>query len=166
MHPCAVCASRQKTCCQRTEILLTRGDLDRIGAATGRADFHERRRPIDLDYLAHDPEDPDWLALTVAADGSRRMLRRRDDGDCIFLGTEGCVLTEETRPLVCRLYPFHYTSRGLDGVDEGYCPVELFRDRGATMVLVLGMKAEQAETWRRLLYAELRTEEVERCASA
>ena len=38
LHPCARCAAVQRTCCQRAEILLTEGDVARVGAFVGRTD--------------------------------------------------------------------------------------------------------------------------------
>lgn len=154
--PCARCARTQRTCCQRAEILLTQGDLRRITAHAGGNGFWEHRAPADAAYLEPDADDPHWLRYTVRADGRRRMLRRRANGDCTFLGSRGCVLPEDVRPLVCRLYPFAYTEAGLDGVDDEYCPTALLAPRGEPMTEVLGMSRSAAEAWRTVLYQELR----------
>ena len=37
-------------------------------------------------------------------DGEGTLLKRRDDGTCVFLTAEGCGVHPD-RPLVCRLYP-------------------------------------------------------------
>ncbi len=156
LHPCARCARVQRTCCQRAEILVTGGDVERIRAHLGgRDDFHERRVPTDPAYVEHDPRDPEWRALTVCADGRRHMLRRRDDGDCTFLGAAGCTLPESVRPLVCRLYPWTYTAAGLDGEDPDYCPIALFGGASTSMLAVLAMAQADADRWRTRLYAEL-----------
>ncbi|MFO0873248.1 MAG: YkgJ family cysteine cluster protein [Phycisphaerales bacterium] len=158
MHPCARCAQIQRTCCQRAEILVTAGDRARIAAHAGRDDFWERRRPADPEYLEHDPDDPNWRDLTVNADGTRNVLRRTSDG-CTFLGRHGCELPMEVRPLVCRLYPFDFTERGLatgDGaVADHYCPTALLAPPGTTMLTVLGMRPDEGERWRSALYREL-----------
>lgn len=155
LHPCARCARVQKTCCQQTEILVTEGDTARIAAHTGRHDFWERRAVRDASYLEDDPDDPDWRRATVAPDGSRAMLKKQPNGDCTFLGEAGCVLPEETRPLVCRLYPFEYTHQGVLGEDSEYCPTGLVDPGRIGMVRVLGMRREDAERWHGQLYAEL-----------
>lgn len=169
-HPCARCASMRKTCCQRAEILVTAGDVARIARRTGRAEFVENRAPADPEYLEHDADDPDWRRLTVRSDGARRVLKRRESGDCVFLGAEGCTLGTEVRPLVCRLYPWAYTEAGLTGEDSEYCPVEALRavgkdGRGTTMLTILKMDRVDAERWRRRLYEELRTGEESGCES-
>src|SRR5690606_9559360 len=157
-HPCARCARVQRTCCQRAEIVLTRGDLSRIGTAIGGDDWFTFGAPSDPGCGVPDPDDPDWVRLTVRPDGTRRVLRRRAGGDCTFLGAHGCVLGEETRPLVCRLYPLTYDARALRGVEPEYCPTALLAPRGESMVGVLGMSRARAERWRAQLYAELRAE--------
>lgn len=156
LHPCARCAQMQRTCCQRAEILLTGGDVARIHAHTGRDDFDERRRPLDPAYLEADDADPEWLGLTLDADGRRRLLARRPNGDCVFLGERGCVLPTEVRPLVCRLYPWSYDAGGLRGEDAEYCPRALRRWPGDTMIEVLAIGRADAESWRARLYQELR----------
>jgi Fe-S-cluster containining protein len=192
LHPCARCAVTRKTCCQRAEIVVTTGDVARIAAHTNLSGFTQRTRPTDPAYLEPDPDDPNWGRYTIAADGTRRVLVRQDGvnpgasghrggaGDCTFLGPAGCVLPEDVRPLVCRLYPFMYTERGLDrpdsesgGLDESWCPTHLFFDAGrralpasnlppgtprTTMLTVLRMDPQQAEAWRAMLYAELRAD--------
>lgn len=158
LAPCARCAQVQRTCCQRAEILLTEGDVARIEAHVGSpaASFVDRRRPADPAYLEPDEDDPHWLEWTVAADGTRRMLRRMPSGACSFLGQQGCVLPTEVRPLVCRLYPFAYDERGLAGREEDYCPTDLLAPDGRAMHDVLGISAVDAERWRAALYRELR----------
>lgn len=158
LHPCARCARVQRTCCQRAEIVLTTGDTDRIAAHSGRRDFLERRAPADPDALAEDPADPNWTRWTIAPDGTRRVLRRRADGDCTFLGPAGCTLPLEVRPLVCRMYPYTFTERGLDREDPAYCPTDLVDPLRTGMLTVLDMREADAERWRRLLYAELRSD--------
>ena len=114
---CARCATLQRTCCQRAEVVVTTGDLGRIAGHVGRDDFWELRAPLDQAYVEADDDDPNWLAYTVTADGRRRVLRRQANGDCTFLGAQGCVLPLAVRPLVCRLYPYAFNERGLDGLD-------------------------------------------------
>ncbi|MCA9320277.1 MAG: YkgJ family cysteine cluster protein [Planctomycetes bacterium] len=166
MHPCAICASRQKTCCQGTEILVTRGDIERITQHSGRSGFHERRRPTDPDYVEWDPEDPQWLDLTVAPDGTRLMLQREATGDCVFLGSEGCVLETEVRPLVCRIYPYAFSENGVQSIEPEYCPTTTLCAPGQTMADVLGMNLQQAEAWRSELYAELHADAPSKSGSA
>ncbi len=169
-HACARCASMGKTCCQRAEILVTAGDVARIGrrmggvGRAGGADYLEYRAPEDREYLDHDANDPDWRRLTARADGTRRVLKRSASGDCVFLGSAGCTLGSEVRPLVCRLYPWSYTEAGLTGEEAEYCPVEWLRPaveagRSVTMLTILKMDRADAERWRRMLYEELRTGE-------
>jgi Fe-S-cluster containining protein len=86
----------------------------------------------------------------------RRMLRRQPNGDCVFLGAQGCVLTSASRPLVCRLYPHDYHEGGLDGIDDSYCPTAHLSPDGRPMTEVLDVSQEDAIHWHRMLYQELR----------
>lgn len=155
MHPCARCATMQRTCCQRAEILVTQGDVERISRYVGASDFYSRRAPEDPSYLEPDPDDPNWLPYTTFPDGTRNLLLRRADG-CTFLGPAGCVLPENVRPLVCRLYPWEFTEAGILAEDAGYCPVETLAGPNGSMLTVLNMTRPDAEQWRADLYTELR----------
>jgi len=88
---CARCARHTKTCCQGTEIYTTPGDAERIAAYSGQTEFYEFRLPDDPVYAAQD-DDPLWKNRVFRADGTRRVLKQLPNGDCTFLGTEGCTL--------------------------------------------------------------------------
>lgn len=156
---CAKHAQVERTCCETSEVFVTEGDRSRIAAHAGRTDFWERRAPVDPSYLDQ-PDDPVWLERAFAPDGTRPILRRGPSGACTFLGTEGCTLPVEVRPLVCRIYPFEYTERGVEGVG-GRCPSYVVPP-GGTLLATLGMNREDAERWHRILYRELRNSDARR----
>lgn len=154
---CSRCAkNRAHTCCQ-FEIFTSAADVERIMAYTGRDDFFEYKVPVDAGYLPHPDVDPVWAAKAFRADGSRRVLRRTDDGNCPFLQSEGCTLPMAVRPVVCRLFPLDYTDKGvLDQYSEG-CPLELLA-LGETLLGAIGMDVDQGRVWQRQLYDELQHE--------
>jgi Fe-S-cluster containining protein len=150
---CAKHARLGKTCCQTSEVLVTSGDKVRIRDFTGSEDFWRDTWPADPGY-ADDGSDPGWT-LAFHVDGSRPTLKRRENGDCTFLGEAGCVLPLEVRPIVCRLYPFLYDENGLSKVFSDRCPPEVVPP-GSSIVEVLEMDPGAAERWRAQLYAEIR----------
>ena len=157
MHPCARCATMQKTCCEVAPILVTQGDVARIASHTGQADFWEPRHPTERRVLEFDHDDPNWIRYTVGPDGRRRELKRQVNGDCTFLGAQGCTLPIDVRPMICRMYPYNYNERGITGEVAAYCP-EAFTPPGSgiTMLTVLGMNKSDGERWRTMLYKDLR----------
>src|SRR5688572_5187759 len=82
---CVRCARHTKTCCQRCEIYVTPGDVQRIEQHTDRYNFWEFRVPDDPNYADQD-DDPAWRDHVFRQDGSRRVLKRQANGDCTFLG--------------------------------------------------------------------------------
>ena len=158
MSLCSDCASIGVTCCCKKErdILVTPGDIARIRHALGSDDFWEYREPGDPAYLDQD-EDPNWLLYTVRADGTRKVLKKTDPETCVFLTDSGCRLDVETRPLVCRMYPFVYTEHGITGIDAEECPTRLLPS-GETLLRALDMSYEDGRRWRDMLYYELRAE--------
>lgn len=150
---CVRCARHMKTCCQTSEVYVSPGDEARIRAHSGQNDFTEFRTPDDPVYLLND-DDPLWRDRVFRPDGTRRILRRRENGDCVFLGAAGCVLPLETRPLVCRIYPYDYNEAGIKPALARGCPLELLPP-GQDLTVALDMNYAQAEGWRKQLYEEL-----------
>jgi Fe-S-cluster containining protein len=142
-----------KTCCQTSEIYTTPGDVKRIANFTGRSDFTEFRAPTNPAYLDQDV-DSTWSKHVFRDDDTRRVLKRQPSGDCTFLGEHGCTLPLETRPLVCRLYPFDYTAEGIrDELSPG-CPLELLQPNQG-LVEALDMNLDDARRWHKKLYEEI-----------
>jgi Fe-S-cluster containining protein len=145
-----------KTCCQTSEVYATPGDVERISSSTGRRDFTEFRVPVNSEY-ADQGDDSAWSEHVFREDGSRRVLKRQPGGDCTFLGPQGCVLPLETRPLICRLYPYDYSEQGIHDELAPGCPLELLRP-GLRLLEELDIKLEDARRWHKQLYAEIRRE--------
>ncbi len=153
---CVRCARHMRTCCQTSEVYATPGDVQRIEKFTGKVNFTEFRRPDNPVYLEQD-DDPVWERCVFRPDGTRRVLDRQPNGDCVFLGEEGCVLPLETRPLICRIYPYDYTAEGLrDELARG-CPTELLGD-GEELLEALHIDRSDAVRWHSQLYQEIKTE--------
>ena len=150
---CGKCAATGKTCCQQTEIYVTFNDVKRIAAFTSRIDFFEFRGPADPAYLASE-DDPPWQQYVFRRDGTRRVLKRQLSDDCIFLGSAGCCLTLDVRPLVCRLYPLTYTIKGIgDGLDAR-CPLQQF-NHGKSVPETFGVSMHKFFSWHADLYTEM-----------
>jgi Fe-S-cluster containining protein len=147
-----------RTCCQTAEVYTTPGDAERIAKHTGQSDFYEFAVPEDPIY-AQENDDPTWVRTIFLEDGTRRVLKRRPDGDCTFLGEAGCVLPLEVRPLICRIYPYDFNADGLyddEHLARG-CPLELIRP-GETLLSELDMRRADAERWHKQLYEEIKAE--------
>ncbi len=149
---CVRCARRQKTCCQTREIYCGAGDKRRIVRYVGREDFY-RFAVAAPDYLDQD-DDPPYRDWVFRPDGSRRILKKQTGGDCVFLSPAGCALPMDVRPIVCRLHPLDYDHRRVKAEFSDGCPTDLLTP-GETLLDALGMRPEDAERWRRQLYAEL-----------
>jgi Fe-S-cluster containining protein len=132
---------------------VTGGDVKRITRQTGTIGFIEYARPGNPDY-ADQSDDPVWQSHVFRPDGTRRILKKRDNGDCFFLGLKGCTLTLETRPLICRLYPFAYNARGLYADLVATCPTHLLAT-GETLLNCLDMSLDMARVWHHDLYDEI-----------
>ncbi len=72
-----------------------------------------------------------------------------------FWESAGCTLPLETRPLICRLYPFDYTEQGLTEDLAPGCPLELLQPEKG-LIEELDMKIDDARQWQKQLYEEIR----------
>ena len=149
-NPCWMCASSGGSCCVNMQIYLTGGDIKRIVAVTGNQDFFRYERPWS--WCERDGADPIWERHVLGCT-RRRVVRRRVDGSCHFLGDQGCVLDLETRPLVCRLYPYEYMPDGIRGLHPG-CPASRSQHPEAELD-EMGMRPERVAAWLSTLYGEL-----------
>jgi Fe-S-cluster containining protein len=89
---------------------LTKDEIRDIAKASGLApgDF------VVEDQISRDFENLlrsiNPVFLETMPGGRRFRLRLNPFGDCIFLGSQGCVLPRRVRPIYCRLYPFCFTA--------------------------------------------------------
>ncbi len=120
---CARCAALGKACCVSAEGVagppVTPGDIARIEAASGRRarDFTVSREVDAIEQQAWEEEDP--AARGLVREG--RVLSLARDGDaCVFLGRAGCTLGE-SRPLLCRRFPFVRRAGRLEVKPGGDC---------------------------------------------
>jgi Fe-S-cluster containining protein len=150
---CARCARQGTTCCQGTEIHVTWGDVRRITLETGIGGFYEYAGADNPAY-EDQSDDPIWQKHVFQLDGTRRILKKRETGDCSFLGAEGCLLTLDARPLVCRLFPFTYDAAGLHAGPGSSCPAHLLKPN-ESLLAHLNMSLETAKIWHRILYEEI-----------
>ncbi|MBN1696881.1 MAG: YkgJ family cysteine cluster protein [Spirochaetales bacterium] len=153
MRLCILCAGiKSSCCCVGRDIFITLGDVERISESTGYEDFYEYRVPSDRSYIEQ-TDDPQWNYYTLKSGGRRRVLKRGRQLHCIFLSGKGCLLSLETRPLVCRLHPYVYNEERLTGLADE-CPVELLNGP-ETIHESIGLNESMAEAWRKTLYREL-----------
>ncbi|MFH1034004.1 MAG: hypothetical protein V1806_05805 [Pseudomonadota bacterium] len=115
---CARCHQAGGGCCRTggdgVEYMfgLTWGEIAAMSAASG----------LDRDqFVVADQASPGFLAflrslqpllLRTMPRGRRLRLRLEENGDCCFLGHEGCRLPVQARPLYCRLYPLLVNPHG------------------------------------------------------
>jgi uncharacterized protein len=153
---CARCARHTQTCCQRSEIYVTPGDVRRIDEFSARRGYWEFRPAKNPAYADQD-DDPVWRDNVFRPDGTRRVLKQQENGDCTFLGERGCVLPLEVRPLICRIYPYDYDASGIAADLATGCPLELLPP-GQGLIQALDMNLNDARRWRDQLYEEIQLE--------
>jgi Fe-S-cluster containining protein len=153
---CIRCARRGRTCCQWTDIYVTLGDVRRIRRHGGVDDFYEFRSPTNPAYVQQG-DDPVWERCVFQVDGTRRVLKRRANGDCIFLTAHGCRLPPVIRPLICRLHPYQYNAAGITDELAPDCPTHLL-GVGESVIEAIQMNPDRARIWHAELYRELEEE--------
>jgi Fe-S-cluster containining protein len=152
---CQSCACMGKTCCQKTDIYVTLGDVRRIFVRTGLHDIYEYRKSSQNSY-DDQTDDPIWAMLVFRPDGTRRVLKRDPQDNCSFLTPTGCSLALDVRPLICRLHPHLYDARGIyrETISED-CPLYLLASGQSPAEAIPGFGGADAHHWHRMLYSEL-----------
>ena len=151
---CRECARVGRTCCQQHDIYVTWGDCRRIFIHTRLKAFYEYRACSDLAY-ADQSDDPIWQQHVFRPDGSRRVLKRQPNGDCLFLTATGCHLPLTARPLICRLFPHVYSAAGIFGSWDLECPAARATAKAAIESTIAGVAQGEAARWHQLLYDEV-----------
>ena len=161
MDICKQCSKRQLTCCQDSDIFITLGDIKRISKyildthILSNTDFYEDREAGEayIKAVKDNPKDIIWNLVTI--NNGMRRVTKKNEGDCIFLSTTGCLLPLEIRPLVCRIYPFDFNQSGVFISSNCACPLDLV---GNDPPAALEIKLEDAIRWHKMLYKELKDE--------
>ncbi|HIH41882.1 TPA: YkgJ family cysteine cluster protein [Candidatus Woesearchaeota archaeon] len=73
-----------RSCCVGTDIRLTDSDIERW------------KREERLDIL---------LSINPLIGGSRQLIKKRHNDDCIFLADDGSCQIHETKPYICQRFP-------------------------------------------------------------
>lgn len=152
--PCVECAKAGNACCIGRQIVITDKDIDRVAAHVGHRGFYvfEEPEPWYLEPFY----DPDWLPLVLQPDGQLKILKRKDDKSCGFLGEKGCVLPFDVRPRLCQLHPYTFTEQGIIGLDMECLISHL--DNVNEYLAGHDMPIEKAKEWQKELYEELNRE--------
>jgi hypothetical protein len=136
MSKCIECAKLQITCCEdfRSEIGVTRGDIRRILEYTGRNDFYHLMPVLEENKtILENPcnivkGSEKYVRYFFDDQGRRNVLKKNEKNGCCFLSPDGCSLPLNTRPIMCRLYPYHWDDYGNIEITGLGCPKSLFKD--------------------------------------
>jgi len=115
---CARCAAHLgRSCCEAGDdeplATLTRADVERLQAATGRSPRAFVRQEVlqEAQARAYEELRPGWRGYF--RQGTVRLTLARAGGACVFFDrVRGCSLSAEVRPTACLLYPFEPTEAG------------------------------------------------------
>lgn len=106
---CGPCGGK---CCRNPwTVFASPRDLDRLAAATGklREDF-ATVAPLPRWEKEAFGEGNLLFSRVTAEDGSVPQLKKRGDGSCVFLESDGRCGVHPSKPLLCRLFPFYYAT--------------------------------------------------------
>ncbi|MGH9323218.1 MAG: YkgJ family cysteine cluster protein [Vicinamibacteria bacterium] len=138
--------SRCGDCCRGWNVMLGPGEIERLE---------------ELDWKS---TGPDLVGAPVAAAvpgdsrPGRLAIARREDGACIYLGSENqCRIHESfgeaAKPLLCRLYPFGFFAVGdRVGVDVSFACRAVSEDRGEPL-------ARRVPEWSRLVHDRIKAQD-------
>lgn len=162
MSKCSECAKLQTTCCEdvRSEIGVTSGDIRRILEFTGRNDFYHLMPVLEENkYILENPANIEkgsevYVRYFFDDQGRRNVLKKNEKKACCFLSQDGCALPLDIRPIMCRLYPYHWDDDGNIEITAFGCPKSLFKDEQEIRA-ELCIPEEEAKKLITVFYAEI-----------
>jgi Fe-S-cluster containining protein len=136
-HPDA--CMRCGNCCTRFGVCITPFDIKRISEAQGKP-------PASFVSLVLEPPQRERREPAIIIDGKRRLLvLKRDARDiCCFYAASGC-LSYESRPMLCRTYPFRLEGRKLVDMKSRACPMDWMPKREEKKAYLKDLMAYEKE---------------------
>lgn len=133
MDICKKCSQIIRTCCEKptVDVALTNADIERIATVTQLRDFYELRDVEGGSYSSpanYSKEEEIYIMNIFKKDGRRNVLKHKNNGKCVLLGDNGCIVSFDVRPLLCRIYPYDWNDNREIWLNPTYCPKELFKD--------------------------------------
>jgi len=154
MSICKECSKLQKTCCQDADIVVTDKDIERI-MSLGLFNFHDVVFSEKLTQSIFE-DDPNYTRYVVDKTGKSQILKKQENGNCIFLSPIGCMLSMDIRPLVCRIYPYNdFNEFGKVNLAPMFCPKK-FKMDSDIIHKEMGLSFDEAKHLVGQLYDELR----------
>ncbi|OQX22900.1 MAG: hypothetical protein BWK80_28740 [Desulfobacteraceae bacterium IS3] len=163
MSKCFECSELQLTCCEKSEVCVTKGDIKRIAEYAGRNDFYHLM-PVseELKFIITNPCNPEngseiYLKYLFDEEG-RRIILKKNENRCCFLTHNGCDLPLNIRPIVCRLYPYDWNDNKDMWIDPArLCPENLFKDE-QEIKEQLCLPEQEAKRLLELFYDEIKSQ--------
>ena len=160
---CIICARKGPTCCQtgqnRTDLGFPLSKIERqtISTYKKRKDGCFTVRTLNspqfvskLKYMF--PKDIDRIQELFPDNGYHECLATDNQGCCFFLGSTGCLLSEETKPLYCKIFPFWVVGKKIGFFRFENCMAQKKAGTVQTVLMSLNMNSSQIY----LLYDALR----------
>ncbi len=162
---CARCAEKGKTCCELTpgteEVCYPVSDYEReriLECAPDSGGFVlQLNSPLFIDNLLKlFPGQRRSVKELFPPGGMHYRLEVDSGGKCMFLGSGGCVIPKEARPLYCRLFPFWTDESGRITLlevesclaqQENKTPGKLFKTLGISQSEVRELHSQLRIAW-------------------
>jgi Fe-S-cluster containining protein len=162
---CARCAEKGKTCCELTpgteEVCFPVSDYEReriLECAPDSGGFVlQLNSPLFIENLLKlFPGQRRTVKELFPPGGMHYRLEVDSGGKCMFLGSGGCVIPKEARPLYCRLFPFWTDESGRITLlevesclaqQENKTPGKLFKTLGISQSEVRELHSQLRIAW-------------------
>lgn len=160
---CTICARKGPTCCQAGQNRKGLGSpLSKIEKQTI-STYYKRKdgcftvRTLNspefiskLKYIF--PKDIDRIRELFPENDYHECLATDSQGCCIFLGSTGCLLSDETKPLYCKIFPFWVVGKKVGFFRFKNCQAQ--KDAGTFQTVLKHFNMNSSQIY--LLYDDLR----------
>lgn len=148
---CARCAAVSGTCCTlepgSEEYCFPVSASERAAMElAGAKAWHFHRQANTIAFLENlcrlFPDTPEAVHALFPVGGFHDRVAITQEGACALLGSQGCTLPRQARPLYCRIYPFWFKAGRQLYFEFHRCQAQLEAGGGAGLLRRLGMTNE------------------------
>ncbi|WP_457572619.1 YkgJ family cysteine cluster protein [Desulfovulcanus sp.] len=130
IYICAQCSQTYSTCCKIKKELqeycfpLSELEIEKIRKKVKINDFYvqeKNSRNFIQKLISLLPEYRQRIIQIFPPHNIHYRLKTKDNGKCIFLTDNGCLLQKDIKPFYCQIYPFWIYNQKITYFENKYC---------------------------------------------
>jgi len=162
---CAQCSQINPTCCKIKKEMeeycfpLSEYEIEKISKKSPINNFYvQEKNSINFikKFISHLPEYRHKIKQIFPPNNFHYRLKIKDNGECVFLTDNGCLLQRHTRPFYCQIYPFWFYNQKITYFKDKYCLAQKKTEKVGQLLRLFSVSIETIEKNFKFMIASLR----------